>query len=187
MLEMTSMKRRIILACLLLLGFPPRHRRRSSCVGFVRGAETLPVKRWEAYQFTTLGEGKSEGHRTTELISKRKPNMDSPINSKRAFRSIQHDFCNKGVRWRPRRARRQEQLSALGGVEASAKYRVLSPFKDPLGVALRLEAGYYDLTIEVDGLRQHDRYLKPEIESAKGFFGRHAHLRSRSWSRMGLG
>lgn len=60
MLEMTSMKRRIILACLLLLGF---HRAIADeqLWGFVRGAETLPVKRWEAYQFTTLGEGKSEG------------------------------------------------------------------------------------------------------------------------------
>lgn len=35
-------------------------------------------------------------------------------------------------------------------------------------MALRLEAGYL-INDEVDGLRQHDRYLKPEIDLQKDF------------------
>ena len=56
----------------------------------------------------------------------------------------------------------------FGGLTASGKYRFLSPFKDPVGLAARVEGGYlwHD---EVDGLVQHERYIKPEIDLQKDF------------------
>jgi hypothetical protein len=39
------------------------------------------------------------------------------------------------------------------GVTLAGKYRLLSPFKDPVGFAVRLEAGYLTHD-EVDGLKQ---------------------------------
>src|SRR5262249_39233664 len=47
-------------------------------------------------------------------------------------------------------------------------YNLLSPFKDPLGVALRLEGGYrwYD---DVGGLPEHEYYFVPEVDLQKNF------------------
>ncbi len=56
----------------------------------------------------------------------------------------------------------------FGGVEFSGKYRLLSPFKDVLGLALRLKGGYL-LSDEFDGLPQHERFLPPEIDFQKDF------------------
>ena len=134
--------------------------------GFVRGAETLPANRWEAYQFITLGEGKSEGtYYGTHFETEAEYGFTDQFQASLSL--IQHYFYNKGVDG-DRDGLDDKNNYRFGGVEASAKYRVLSPFKDPLGVALRLEAGYL-INDEVDGLRQHDRYLKPEIDLQKDF------------------
>jgi len=60
MLQIVAMKIRLaftatILCCVSIV------RGDEQLFGFVRGAETLPANRWAAYQFLTLGEGKSEG------------------------------------------------------------------------------------------------------------------------------
>ncbi len=80
----------------------------------------------------------------------------------------QHYFYNHEVTG-DRDALVDRNYFRFGGVAASGKYRVLSPFKDPVGIALRLEAGYL-LRDEVDGLKQHERYVKPEIDFQKDFF-----------------
>jgi hypothetical protein len=56
----------------------------------------------------------------------------------------------------------------LGGITASGKYRLLSPFKDPLGVAVRLESGYL-FHDEVDGLLEHEFFAAPEVDLQKNF------------------
>lgn len=134
--------------------------------GFVRGAETLPAHRWEVYQFFTLGEGKSEGtyygaHFETEAEYGLTDRFQASLSLE------QHYFYNQGVDGE-RDALDDKNNYRFGGIDASAKYRLLSTFKDPLGLALRLEAGYL-INDEVDGLRQHDRYLKPEIDLQKDF------------------
>ena len=134
--------------------------------GFVRGAETLPAHRWEAYQFLTLGEGKSEGtYYGTHFETEAEYGFTDQFQASLSL--IQHYFYNKGVDG-DRDALDNTNAYRFGGFEGSAKYRVLSPFKDPLGVALRLEAGYL-LHDEVDGLDQHERYIKPEIDFQKDF------------------
>jgi hypothetical protein len=78
-----------------------------------------------------------------------------------------HYFYNKGVNG-DRDSLDDTDAYRFGGIEAALKYRVLSPFKDPLGLSLRLESGYL-LHDEVDGLRQHEFYLAPQLILQKDF------------------
>lgn len=134
--------------------------------GFVRGAETLPAQRWEAYQFVTLGEGKSGGtyygtHFETEAEYGFTDRMQGSLSL------VQHYFYNKGVDG-DRDALDSTDAYRFGGFEGAVKYRFLSPFKDPIGLAFRLEGGYL-LHDEVDGLDQHERYIKAELDFQKDF------------------
>src|SRR5262249_19857486 len=134
--------------------------------GFVRGAETLPAQRSELYQFLTLHEGKAEG--TYYAWDSETEYEYGFADRLQASLSIEQNyFYNQRVEG-DRDALDNKNDYRFQGVEASAKYRVLSPFKDPLGVALRFEGGYL-LHDEVDGLKQHDRYLKPELDLQKDF------------------
>ncbi len=135
--------------------------------GFVRGAETLPAQRSELYQFISLHEGKSEGT-YSGWDSETEYEYGFADRFQASISLEQHYFYNQGVTG-DRDALENKDDYRFGGVTASGKYRLLSPFKDPLGVALRLEAGYL-LHDEVDGLKQHERYLKPEIDLQKDFF-----------------
>jgi hypothetical protein len=114
----------------------------------------------------TLHEGKAEG--TYYAWDSETEYEYGFTNRLQASLSIeQNDFYNRQVDGN-RDALDNKNDYRFQGVESSAKYRVLSPFKDPLGVAVRLEAGYL-LHDEVDGLKQHDRYLKPEVDFQKDF------------------
>ena len=134
--------------------------------GFVRGAETLPAHRSELYQFYTFREGKPEGtYYGSDFESEYEYGFTDKFQASLSL--VQHYFYNQGVDG-DRDALDDHNNYRFGGVEGSAKYRLLSPFKDPIGLALRLEGGYL-LNDEVDGLKQHERYVKPEIDLQKDF------------------
>ena len=160
------MRIRILLALFLLLSIASL-RADEQLFGFVRGAETLPAQRSEIYQFVTLHEGKSEGtYVSTDFETEYEYGFTDRFQASLSLE--QHYFYNQGVDGE-RDALDDKNNYRFGGVEGSAKYRILSPFKDPLRLAVRLEAGYL-INDEVDGLRQHDRYLKPEIDLQKVFW-----------------
>jgi hypothetical protein len=164
-LEIKAMRIRILLALFLLLSIVSL-RADEQLFGFVRGAETLPAQRSEIYQFVTLHEGKSEGtYVSTDFETEYEYGFTDRFQASLSVE--QHYFYNQGVDGE-RDALDDKNNYRFGGVEVSAKYRIVSPFKDPLGLAVRLEAGYL-INDEVDGLRQHDRYLKPEIDLQKDF------------------
>src|SRR5262249_34007018 len=56
----------------------------------------------------------------------------------------------------------------FGGLIGSGKYRILSPFKDPVGLSLRVEGGYlwHD---EVGGLKENEYFVSPELALQKNF------------------
>ncbi len=131
--------------------------------GFVRGAETLPKSEFEVYQFTTLRTGKKQGSYygldfDTEIEYGFTDQLQASVSV------VNHYFNNHGVDGLD-----DTNAYRFGGFEGAAKYRVLSPFKDPIGLALRLETGYlwHD---EVGGLEQSEYYIKPEIDLQKDFF-----------------
>jgi Family of unknown function (DUF6662) len=135
-------------------------------LGFVRGAETLPAQRSELYQFVTFHQGKSEGtYRAWDLETEYEYGFTDRFQASLAV--AQNYFYNRGVVG-DRDALDNKNDYRFQGIEGSGKYRLLSTFKDPVGIALRLEAGYLAHD-EVDGLKQHDRYIKPEIDFQKDF------------------
>jgi hypothetical protein len=135
--------------------------------GWVLGAETLPSKHAEAYEFLTLRTGKAEG---TYLGWDSETEVEYGFTDQfQASLSLEnHYFYNKGVD-RPRDALNNTKAFRFGGVVLSGKYRLLSPFKDPVGLALRLEAGYLPHD-EVDGLKQNEGYVAPQLILQKNYF-----------------
>ncbi len=153
------------LAALAVLA-PSALRADEQLFGFVRGAETLPQGRSEAYQFVTLRTGKAEGSYygmdfETEVEHGFTDKLQGSI-------SMEHHYFNNHDVNGDRDELDDTNGYRFGGLAVSGKYRVLSPFKDVVGLALRLESGYlwHD---EVDGLLQHEFYVAPEVDLQKNF------------------
>jgi hypothetical protein len=135
--------------------------------GWVLGAETLPSKHAEAYEFLTLRTGKFEG---TYLgwDSETEVEYGSTDQFQASLSIENHYFYNRGVNG-PRDALDNTNGFRFSGVTLAGKYRLLSPFKYPVGLAVRLEAGYLAHD-EVDGLRQTEGYIAPQLILQKNHF-----------------
>src|SRR5262245_5324589 len=133
-------KRKLVWVIAALLAAGSQARADEQFFGFTRGAETLPQGRSEIYQFVTMRAGKAEGRYygfdfETEFEHGFSDKFQASI-------SIEHHyFNNKGVDG-DRDALDDVNAWRWGGLASSAKYNLLSPFKDPLGLAVRLEGGY---------------------------------------------
>jgi uncharacterized protein DUF6662 len=153
---------RVATVLALLLTTAARSHADEQLFGFVRGAETLPKNHFEIYQFVTLRTGKQSGdYYGTDFDTEIEYGFTDKFQA--SFAAVQHYFYNQGVPDLD-----NTNAYRFGGVELSGKYRLLSPFKDPLGLALRLETGYLK-NDEVDGLAQKEFFLKPEIDFQKDF------------------
>jgi len=135
--------------------------------GWVLGAETLPSQHAEIYEFFTSRTGKVEGT-YLGLDSETEVEYGFTDQFQASISLENHYFYNKGVDG-PRDALNNTNAYRFGGVELGGKYRVLSPFKDPIGFAIRLEAGYLAHD-EVDGLRQTEGYIAPQFILQKNYF-----------------
>lgn len=130
--------------------------------GWVRGAETLPAGHADAYQFVTLREGKRDGtYNGWDFNTEVEYGITDKFQVGVAIE--QHYFRIHDV----------EELDNMnkyrfGGLELGAKYRVLSPFKDPVGLAFRLEVAYLPFD-DVAGIWQQEIDLQPEIVLHKNF------------------
>jgi len=134
--------------------------------GFVRGAETLPKGRNDLYEFITLRTGKAEGsYYGLDFETEVEHGFTEKFQASLSLE--QHYFNNQGVDG-DRDALDDQSAYRFGGVAASAKYGLLSPFKDWAGLAVRLETGYL-WNDEVDGLEQHEVFIAPEIDLQKNF------------------
>jgi Family of unknown function (DUF6662) len=134
--------------------------------GLVRGAETLPQGRSELYQFVTLRTGKAEGSYygldfDTEVEHGFTDKFQADLSVENRY------FDNHGVNG-DRDALDDTDQYRFGGVTAAAKYRVLSTFEDPIGLAFRVEGGYL-FNDEVDGLAENEFYIAPEADLQKDF------------------
>jgi hypothetical protein len=135
--------------------------------GWVLGSETLPAGHAEAYEFFTLQSGKAEGtYRALDTETELEYGFTDQFQASVALEN--NYFYNKGVNG-PRDALNDTNVFRFGGIELSAKYRLLSPFKDPVGFALRLEGGYLPHD-EVDGLKETEGYIAPQCILQKNYF-----------------
>lgn len=163
---MKNNKRFWIFALGLAAAVPLVARADEQLFGFTRGAETLPQGRSEVYQFLTLRTGKAEGsYYGTDFETEVEHGFTDKFQA--SISMEQHYFNNSGVSG-PRDALDNTDKYRFGGLATSAKYRLLSPFKDAIGLAARIETGYLWFD-EVDGLVQHEIYVAPEIDLQKNF------------------
>jgi len=123
MLDIVAMKIRLALTAALLCCVSSV-RGDEQLFGFVRGAETLPAQRFELYQFITLRQGKDQG---TYYGFDSETEFEYGVLDQLQMSAslVQHYFYNQDVPELPIRNNYR-----FGGVEDSAKYRILSPFKD---------------------------------------------------------
>jgi hypothetical protein len=134
--------------------------------GYVRGAETLPQGKTELYQFVTMRAGKNEGsYYGFDFESEVEYGFTDQF---QASLSLENRYINNRNVDGPRDSLDDTDGYRFGGVAASGKYRLLSPFKDPMGLALRLETGFVRHD-EVDGLNEHEFFVAPEIDLQKDF------------------
>jgi len=146
---------------------PSNARADEQLFGWVLGSETLPAGHGEAYEFMTLQSGKAEGnYRALDTETEFEYGFTDQFQASLALEN--NYFDNKGVNG-PRDALNDTNVFCFGGVELSAKYRFLSPSKDPVGFALRLEDGYLPHD-EVDGLKETEGYIAPQFIVQKNYF-----------------
>ncbi len=154
--------RRAALASLIALAAIPEAHADEHLFGRTRGVETLPKGKYDFYQFTTARWGKDSG---SYLGWDFNTEVEYGVSDKLTLGLdvIQHYFDVEG----------NEELGTFdyykfGGFEASAKYNVLSPFKDGIGLSFRFETGYlfYD---DVGGFPQEEILVSPSILLQKNF------------------
>ncbi len=105
--------------------------------GFVRGAETLPQGRSEVYQFVTLRAGKAEGtYRGYDFETEIEHGFTEKL---QVSLSVEQRYIDNHRVNDDREALVDTEAYRFGGLAASAKYRFLSPFKDPLGSRFELK------------------------------------------------
>ena len=150
-----------ILAAALVVSFTARAD--EQLFGFTRGAETLPKGQVDLYQYVTLRTGKDSGSYygldfDTEVEYGFTDKFQASLGLVGHYLDIQNvDGLDNG------------SYGRFGGVDLAGKYNLLSPFKDPIGLAFRLEGGYL-INDEVAGLPQNEWYIAPELDFQKNFF-----------------
>ncbi len=144
------------------IGMPTRGAADEHLFGRTLGAETLPEGKSELYQFVTMRWGKDSGkYQGWDTDTEFEYGVSDLLTV--GVDVIQHYF----------HVRNNEELGDLtgyqfGGLEFSAKYRILSPFKDPIGLAFRFETGYLSHD-DVGGFPQQEILASPEILIQKNF------------------
>jgi len=130
--------------------------------GWVRGAETLPKGHFDLYETVTFRTGKNVGEYR---------GFDSDTEVEYGFTDrlqASISVVNRYIYSHGNDELDNTNHFTFGGFEAAVKYRILSPFKDPVGLAVRLETGWL-LHDEVAGMMEHEIYVAPEIILQKNF------------------
>ncbi|HXK21293.1 MAG TPA: DUF6662 family protein [Myxococcota bacterium] len=147
---------------LAAFGVDSRARADEQLWALARGAETLPKSHAEFYQFATLRTGKNDGdYYAYDFESELEYGITNEVQASLSI--VQHYFDVHDVE-----DQRDQNRYRFGGVEGSVKGRLLSPFIDPIGLALRAEGGYLAKD-DVGGIRQQEWFFKPEVDLQKNF------------------
>ena len=117
-----------LLALALLLGGNLSVRADENLFGFVRGAETLPKGHFDFYETITLRTSKDVGvYRGWDSDTEVEYGFTDKFQAGLAL-------ANRYIYSRGGEDLDNTNHFTFGGVEGTAKYRLLSPFKDPFGL-----------------------------------------------------
>ena len=140
----------------------PAARADENLFGWIRGAETLPKGHFDALGSLTLRTGKDVGeYRGFDLDLEGEYGFTDRLQGSLSV-------TNRAIYSHGNGELKDTNHFTFGGFEAAAKYRILRPFKDPFGLAVRLEAAWL-LHDEVAGLLEHEIFLAPEVIVQKNF------------------
>ncbi len=153
--------RPIRIAAALLAFLPTPSRADEQLFGWVTGAETLPGGHFELYQFSTLRTGKPSGpYYGYDFETELEYGFTDKFQASVAVVNRYFDYDTEDLGNR--------QVYRFGGIEVAGKYRVLSPFKDFIGLALRLEGGFL-IHDDVGGFIEHEPFIAPGFALQKNF------------------
>jgi hypothetical protein len=152
----------IVFSVFLLVSAPPFLRADENLLGFVRGAETLPHGRADVIQTITFRTGTNSGiYHVLDANSDVEYGVTDRLQMGLSVKN--HYLSSHEVQQRP-----DQDRYRFGGGAVVTKYCILSPFKDPFGLALLVDAEYL-VHSKVNGILEHDRVLAPELIFQKNF------------------
>jgi opacity protein-like surface antigen len=143
--------------------------------GYAYGAETLPKGKWEIYSWNTARLDKGKGHYNAfDFKQEIEFGVTDRFQMSLYFNERYHDFSPDALEEEGEEGEELESSKGLHrfayeGNQLSFKYAVLSPFKDPVGLAFYIEPGY-SLVHKVTGEKVTELELEAKIILQKNFF-----------------
>lgn len=132
--------------------------------GYSYGAETLPKGQSEAYLWLTDRRGKDAGHYDAQDY---KIELEHGLTDRMQV-SGYVNFASHHIRGLEPDFNRVDRDFSFQGLQASAKYRVLSPYKDGIGLAFYAEPGWSRIH-KVEGKRTTEFELELKAIVQKNF------------------
>ena len=129
------------LICLLL---PTNLVADENLFGYVYGAETLPKGKWEAYQWLTSRVGKGKGrYLGLDAKTEIEYGISDRFQLSLYFNNVYHNIRGAAPKDEAGVPEYSDKNSfEFQGNQVAFKYMVLSPYKDPFGLAFYFEPGY---------------------------------------------
>jgi len=138
--------------------------------GYSYGSETTPKGSWEFYQWITWRHDKGEGEYDafdfrTELEYGVTERLQAALYLNTAYHHTQDTgpLDDSGLREIP-----NQDDFGFQGVSMEFKYRLLSPYKDPIGLALYIEPSYSRIN-KISGITGTEYEIEPKIILQKNF------------------
>jgi uncharacterized protein DUF6662 len=133
-------------------------------LGYSYGSETLPQGKTEAYVWITHRAGKDEGtYRATDY----KFELERGLTDRLQVSGYLNFASHKVEGLEPEFEDRDRDFG-LQGTQVSFKYAILSPYKDPIGLAVYIEPGYSRID-KVSGERNREWELEAKLIAQKNF------------------
>lgn len=137
--------------------------------GYVYGAETLPRGVSEAYLWWTHRSDKGLGHYAADdLKMELEHGFTDRAQASLYLNFARHDIAGSAPIEDGQPEYPDRHNTRFSGVQASFKYNVLSPVKDPIGLALYIEPGYSRVH-KVSGRPQRERSIEFKLIAQKNF------------------
>jgi len=157
--------RAMAILCVAALAFTVAARADENIFGYTTGAEVLPSGKWETFGWFTGRFDKGTGH-YTGLDFKQEIGVGLADRFQLSFyvNERYHNFSGNAIEGEGEGRSR----FAFEGNQISLKYMLLSPFKEPFGLAFYLEPGY-SLSQKITGERILEWDLQAKVIAQKNF------------------
>lgn len=136
--------------------------------GWARSSETLPKGNWDMYHTVTLRNGVDTGkYRVFDYEPEIEYGVTNSLQLGAALEGSHYDFANNDFATGVGTGYGQTREGAVfRGGSLTAKYNLLSPFSEPVGLALRGAIGYTNRD-EIGGVEQNESSYRIDLIAQK--------------------